>query len=121
MPSLSRKPSGQCRETSVCRPPLPVARSLALDLRLTGRACDRAIFNQVKAGKGAYGYNAATGEFGDMLDQGILDPTKVTHLALQNSASVAGLLLMTESLHVVGGTDTATSSITVIQKWNSRR
>jgi chaperonin GroEL len=54
------------------------------------------ILNQVKAGKGAYGYNAATGEFGDMLEQGILDPTKVTRLALQNAASVAGLLLTTE-------------------------
>ena len=52
--------------------------------------------NQVKAGKGAYGYNAATGEFGDMLEAGILDPTKVTRLALQNAASVAGLLLTTE-------------------------
>ena len=41
-------------------------------------------------------YNAATGEFGDMLEEGILDPTKVTRLALQNGASVAGLLLTTE-------------------------
>jgi chaperonin GroEL len=54
------------------------------------------ILNQVKAGKGSYGYNAATGLFGDMLEAGILDPTKVTRLALQNSASVAGLLLTTE-------------------------
>jgi chaperonin GroEL len=54
------------------------------------------ILNQVKAGKGAYGYNAATGEFGDLLEEGILDPTKVTRLALQNAASVAGLLLTTE-------------------------
>ena len=54
------------------------------------------VLNQVKAGKGAYGYNAATGEYGDMLDFGILDPAKVTRLALQNAASVAGLLLTTE-------------------------
>jgi len=54
------------------------------------------ILSQVKAGRGAYGYNAATGEFGDMLEAGILDPTKVTRLALQNAASVAGLLLTTE-------------------------
>ena len=54
------------------------------------------ILNKVKDGKGAYGYNAATGHFGDMLEAGILDPTKVTRLALQNSASVAGLLLTTE-------------------------
>jgi chaperonin GroEL len=54
------------------------------------------ILNAVKAGKGAYGYNAATGEYGDMLEEGILDPTKVTRLALQNAASVSGLLLTTE-------------------------
>jgi chaperonin GroEL len=54
------------------------------------------ILNRVLAGKDAYGYNAATGEFGDMLEEGIVDPTKVTRLALQNAASVAGLLLTTE-------------------------
>ena len=43
------------------------------------------VLNAVKAGKSAYGYNAATGEYGDMLEQGILDPTKVTRLALQNA------------------------------------
>jgi chaperonin GroEL len=54
------------------------------------------VLNQVRAGKGAFGYNAASGEFCDMLEAGILDPTKVTRLALQNAASVAGLLLTTE-------------------------
>jgi chaperonin GroEL len=54
------------------------------------------ILNRVKDGKGSYGYNAATGEFGDLIEAGILDPTKVTRLALQNAASVAGLLLTTE-------------------------
>ncbi len=54
------------------------------------------ILNKVKDGKGSFGYNAATGEFGDLIEAGILDPTKVTRLALQNSASVAGLLLTTE-------------------------
>jgi chaperonin GroEL len=54
------------------------------------------ILNRVKDGKGSFGYNAATGEFGDMLEAGILDPTKVTRLALQNAASVSGLLLTTE-------------------------
>jgi chaperonin GroEL len=54
------------------------------------------VLNAVKAGKGAYGYNAGTGEYGDMLEEGILDPAKVTRLALQNAASVAGLLLTTE-------------------------
>ena len=54
------------------------------------------ILAKVKEGKGTFGYNAATGEYGDMLELGILDPTKVTRLALQNAASVAGLLLTTE-------------------------
>jgi chaperonin GroEL len=54
------------------------------------------VLADVKKGKGTYGYNAATGEYGDLIDMGILDPTKVTRLALQNAASVAGLLLTTE-------------------------
>jgi chaperonin GroEL len=54
------------------------------------------VLNEIRGGKGAYGYNAATNEYGDMLEMGILDPTKVTRLALQNAASVAGLLLTTE-------------------------
>ena len=49
-------------------------------------------------GKGNYGYNAATGEYGDMIEAGILDPTKVTRFALQNATSVAGLLLTTEAM-----------------------
>jgi len=56
------------------------------------------VLNAVKEGKGNYGYNAATGEYGDMIDQGILDPTKVTRYALQNAASVSGLLLTTEAM-----------------------
>lgn len=56
------------------------------------------ILNQVKDAKGTDGYNAATGEFGDMLAMGILDPTKVSRSALQNAASVAGLLLTTEAM-----------------------
>ena len=51
--------------------------------------------NKVLEGKGNYGYNAATGEYGDMLDIGVVDPTKVTRVALQNAASVAGLMLTT--------------------------
>src|ERR1700720_2783350 len=54
------------------------------------------VLNRVREGKGTFGYNAATSEYGDMLEMGILDPTKVTRLALQNAASVAGLLLTTE-------------------------
>ena len=54
------------------------------------------ILNQVAEGEGNYGYNATTGEFGDMIEMGILDPTKVVRYALQNAASVASLLLTTE-------------------------
>jgi chaperonin GroEL len=54
------------------------------------------VLNRVREGKGTFGYNAATDEYGDMVEMGILDPTKVTRLALQNAASVAGLLLTTE-------------------------
>jgi chaperonin GroEL len=54
------------------------------------------VLAKVKEGKGTFGYNAASGDYGDMLELGILDPTKVTRLALQNAASVAGLLLTTE-------------------------
>ena len=54
------------------------------------------VLAKVREGKSSFGYNAATGEYGDMIEMGILDPTKVTRLALQNAASVAGLLLTTE-------------------------
>jgi len=54
------------------------------------------VLNKVAEGKTNYGYNAATEEFGDMIEMGILDPTKVTRIALQNAASVASLLLTTE-------------------------
>jgi chaperonin GroEL len=54
------------------------------------------VLNKVREGKGNYGYNAATSEYGDLIEMGILDPTKVTRLALQNASSVAGLLLTTE-------------------------
>ncbi|HET6472395.1 MAG TPA: chaperonin GroEL [Pseudomonadales bacterium] len=56
------------------------------------------IVDKVKSGKGNYGFNAASGEYGDMIELGILDPTKVTRLALQNAASVASLMLTTEAL-----------------------
>jgi chaperonin GroEL len=55
------------------------------------------VLNRVREGKGNYGYNAASGEYGDLIELGILDPTKVTRLALQNAASVAGLFLTTEA------------------------
>ncbi len=56
------------------------------------------VVNKVREGKGSFGYNAATGEYGDMLAMGILDPTKVTRSALQNAASVAGLMITTEAM-----------------------
>ena len=56
------------------------------------------ILNRVVEGEGQFGYNAATGEFGDMLEMGILDPTKVARSALQNAASIAGLIITTEAM-----------------------
>jgi len=56
------------------------------------------ILNKVKEGSGNFGYNAANGEFGDMVEFGILDPTKVTRSALQNAASIAGLMITTEAM-----------------------
>ena len=76
-----------------------LARSIEEPLRqiVTNAGEDAAVvLAKVKEGKGTFGYNAATGAYGDMLEMGILDPTKVTRLALQNAASVAGLLLTTE-------------------------
>ncbi len=68
--------------------------------QIVGNAGDDAsvVLNKVREGKGNFGFNAATGEYGDMLEMGILDPTKVTRLALQNATSVAGLLLTTEAM-----------------------
>jgi chaperonin GroEL len=56
------------------------------------------VLNKVKEGKGNFGYNAANGEYGDMIEMGILDPTKVARTALQNAASVAGLMITTEAM-----------------------
>ena len=56
------------------------------------------VLNAVVKGKGNFGFNAQTGEYGDMIEEGILDPTKVTRYALQNAASVSGLLLTTEAM-----------------------
>jgi chaperonin GroEL len=57
------------------------------------------VLNKVKDGTGNYGYNAQTGEYGDMVAMGILDPTKVTRTALQNAAaSIAGLMITTEAM-----------------------
>ncbi|MGC2164996.1 MAG: chaperonin GroEL [Gallionella sp.] len=53
------------------------------------------VVNKVAEGKASFGYNAATSEYGDMLEMGVVDPTKVTRVALQNAASIAGLMLTT--------------------------
>jgi len=55
------------------------------------------VLNDVRAGKGNYGWNAQTEQFGDLVKMGILDPTKVVRCALQNAASIAGLLITTEA------------------------
>ena len=56
------------------------------------------VINKVVEGKGNFGYNAASGQYGDMVEMGVLDPTKVTRCALQNAASVAGLILTTDAM-----------------------
>ncbi len=56
------------------------------------------VVNKVVEGKGNYGFNVATGEYGDLVDMGVLDPTKVTRFALQNAASVASLMLTTDAM-----------------------
>jgi chaperonin GroEL len=56
------------------------------------------VVNAILAGKGNFGFNAANDTYGDMIEMGILDPTKVTRTALQNAASVASLMLTTEAM-----------------------
>ena len=56
------------------------------------------IVNEVRSKKGSYGYNAATGEYEDLVKAGVIDPTKVVRTALQNAASIAGLMLTTEAI-----------------------
>ena len=66
---------------------------------VSNAGCDASvILNEVAKGKANFGYNAATNEYGDMVEMGIVDPTKVTRYALQNAASVTGLLLTTEAM-----------------------
>jgi len=76
-----------------------VLRAMEEPLRIiVSNAGDEAsvVVNNVAAGKGNYGYNAASGEYGDMVEMGVIDPAKVTKTALVNAASVAGLLLTTD-------------------------
>jgi chaperonin GroEL len=56
------------------------------------------VLHEVADGEGNYGYNAASGEYGDLVEMGILDPTKVARSALQNAASIAGLMITTEAM-----------------------
>ena len=56
------------------------------------------VLNKVAQGTGNFGFNAANGEYGDMISMGILDPTKVARYALQNAASIAGLMITTEAM-----------------------
>jgi chaperonin GroEL len=56
------------------------------------------VVNKVVEGKANFGFNAATGGYGDLVEMGVLDPTKVTRFALQNAASIAGLLLTTDAM-----------------------
>ena len=78
-----------------------VLRAMEQPLReIVANAGDEAsvVVNKVVEGSGNFGYNAATGEYGDMVEMGVLDPTKVTRTALQNAASVAGLMLTTDCM-----------------------
>jgi chaperonin GroEL len=56
------------------------------------------VVNKIVEGKGNFGFNAATGEYGDLVDMGVLDPTKVARYALQNASSVAALMLTTDAM-----------------------
>jgi chaperonin GroEL len=58
------------------------------------------VIEKVKNGKGAFGFNAATGEYGDLLEWGIMDPVKVARCALQNAASIGALVLTTDAVVV---------------------
>ena len=56
------------------------------------------VLNKIMEGKGNFGYNAQSGEYGDLVQMGVVDPTKVSRTALQNAASIAGLILTTDCL-----------------------
>src|SRR5512139_2388849 len=78
-----------------------VSRALEEPIRtITANAGDEpsVVVNKVVEGKGNFGYNAQTGEYGDLVSMGVLDPTKVSRAALQNAASVAGLILTTDCM-----------------------
>src|SRR6185295_14981056 len=68
--------------------------------RIAANAGDQpsVVINRIVEGAGSFGYNAATGQYGDLVEMGVLDPTKVTRCALQNAASVAALILTTDAM-----------------------
>jgi chaperonin GroEL len=78
-----------------------VLRAIEEPLRQIVKNCGEepsVVVNKVLEGSGNFGYNAGTGEYGDMVAMGVLDPTKVTRTALQNAASIAGLMLTTDCM-----------------------
>jgi len=78
-----------------------VLRAIEEPLRQIVKNCGEepsVVVNKVLEGKGNFGYNAQTGEYGDMVVMGVLDPTKVTRVALQNAASIASLMLTTDCM-----------------------
>jgi chaperonin GroEL len=70
----------------------------ARQLALNAGAEASVVIDRVTSGTGGFGYNAATDEYGDLIQMGVIDPTKVTRHALQNAASVAGLILTTDCM-----------------------
>ena len=92
-----RRPVGGAGGRGVDRP-ARAARSRAARSRRTRARKASIVVNRVREGKGAFGYNAATDEFEDLVEAGVIDPTKVVRSALQNAASVAALMLTTEAL-----------------------
>ncbi len=73
------------------------------------------VVDKVKQGSGNFGYNAGSGEYGDMIDMGILDPAKVTRTALQAAASIAGLMITTEAMVADSAEDAG--ALAVCQIW----
>ena len=75
------------------------------------------VLNKVVEGKGNYGYNAQTEEYGDLMEMGVVDPTKVARIALQNAASVAGLILTTAAMVAESPQEEAAAAAMVTVAW----
>jgi chaperonin GroEL len=96
---LTNNLNGKENDTDYITGFLIVKKAIEAPLRIivqNGGGSAEVIINEVKGGKGNMGYNARTEKFEDLVESGIIDPTKVTRLALQNAASIASLLLTTE-------------------------